>query len=47
VGGDLNTEGEEGEGEEQEDKPNVLVVAFTFISSFLSSIIPGYNPPPL
>jgi hypothetical protein len=45
VSGDLN-ERAEGE-EEEEDKPNVLVVAFTFISSFLSSIIPGYNPPPL
>jgi hypothetical protein len=47
VGGDLNVSAEGEEGAEEEDKPNVLVVAFTFISSFLSSIIPGYNPPPL
>lgn len=31
---------------EEEDKPNLLVVAITFVSSFISSIIPGNNPPP-
>jgi hypothetical protein len=31
--------------EEEEEKPNLLVVAVNFVSSFLSSIIPGNNPP--
>jgi homocysteine-responsive endoplasmic reticulum-resident ubiquitin-like domain member 1 protein len=44
-GGDRTSVESEVVGEQEEEKPHLLVVAVNFVTSFLSSIIPGNNPP--